>query len=670
MVLIHKHPHLIHPNYRPDIDGLRAIAVMAVVGYHAFPGKIHGGFIGVDIFFVISGYLISTIIFSSLERHRFSLIEFYVRRVRRIFPALFVVMLVTFAVGWYILLADEFSQLGKHIAGGAGFVSNFILWNESGYFDRAASTKPLLHLWSLGIEEQFYIFWPLLMVFVWNRHWSFLKITALIAVTTFAVNIYLINTDPVASFYSPVSRFWELMAGGMLAYIILHRPQMIGGYKNAQSILGFLLIAIALVLVEKSSAFPGWWALLPVTGTFLIISAGSEAWLNQKLLTGRVMVGIGLISYPLYLWHWPLLSFAEILENGVVSREIRIAVVVSSFFLAWLTYRYVESPIRFGRRKVLMVWVLLLFMPVMMIAGLLAYKGNIAAKNDSGALAKIVAATKDWEYPGNLEPFDSELEGTYIYKSERSEITLFIGDSHVEQYASRVVRQIQHQPSVSNSAVFITDGGCVFISGVYEDSPIHRKCGAIRDYALKFARSNEVKTVVIGGAWGSYLYYLNYDGEELNASGYQYYIFDQGTQISMRGGKGVNLALSRLKELLKNLSQTKKVYLLLDNPSGAQYDPHRFFSGNRLTGYTTTNTNNKMTVTVAIDPHQVAVHDTLVRLADQLGIDVIDPLPSLCKGSLCMRALHGQPVYMDEDHLRASFVRKHAIFIDKSLHQK
>jgi len=188
----HKHPHLAHPKYRPDIDGLRAIAILAVVIFHAFPLIMPGGFIGVDIFFVISGFLISSIIFSSLERDRFSLVEFYARRVKRIFPALILVFTTCLAFGWFLLLSDEYRQLGKHTAASAGFIQNFVLWRESGYFDTSGETKPLLHLWSLAIEEQFYFFWPLLLAFVWKRQWNFLKITTGIAAVSFAANIYLI----------------------------------------------------------------------------------------------------------------------------------------------------------------------------------------------------------------------------------------------------------------------------------------------------------------------------------------------------------------------------------------------------------------------------------------------------------------------------------------------
>jgi len=219
--------HLEHPKYRPDIDGLRALAVLSVVLYHAhaFPKVLKGGFIGVDIFFVISGFLISTIIFSGLERGSFSFFDFFCRRIRRIFPALLLVLISCYAFGWFVLLADEYKQLGKHIAAGAGFVSNFVLWTESGYFDAGAETKPLLHLWSLGIEEQFYIVWPLILWWAWKKKFNLFTITLVLAFFSFGLNLAKYRVNGVADFYSPQTRFWELLAGALLAYITSHNFQ-------------------------------------------------------------------------------------------------------------------------------------------------------------------------------------------------------------------------------------------------------------------------------------------------------------------------------------------------------------------------------------------------------------------------------------------------------------
>src|SRR6188768_2812844 len=180
--------HLLHPKYRPDIDGLRAVAVLAVVAFHAFPGRLSGGFIGVDVFFVISGYLISTIIFENLDKGTFSFAEFYARRIKRIFPALLIVLAASVVAGWYTLLADEYKQLGKHVAAGAGFVSNLVFWAEAGYFDLTSPAKPLLHLWSLGIEEQFYIVWPLLLWIAWKQKFSLLTLSVCVAILSFSLN--------------------------------------------------------------------------------------------------------------------------------------------------------------------------------------------------------------------------------------------------------------------------------------------------------------------------------------------------------------------------------------------------------------------------------------------------------------------------------------------------
>jgi len=254
--MVDQNKHLTHPKYRPDIDGLRAIAVLSVVVFHSFPRLISGGFIGVDIFFVISGFLISEIIFSNLEHDSFSLKEFYRRRIRRIFPALILVLFSCLFFGWFVLLADEDKQLGKHIVGGAGFISNVVFWRESGYFDNAAVMKPLLHLWSLAIEEQFYFFWPLLLAVVWKQKWSFLTITAIVAVLSFADNVYIINKDVTAAFFLPIPRFWELMTGGLLAYITLHKPHLNSNHANAQSILKVVLLIFGLTFINNARTFP------------------------------------------------------------------------------------------------------------------------------------------------------------------------------------------------------------------------------------------------------------------------------------------------------------------------------------------------------------------------------------------------------------------------------
>jgi peptidoglycan/LPS O-acetylase OafA/YrhL len=355
-------PVLSHPKYRPDIDGLRAVAVLSVVIFHAFPEALKSGFIGVDIFFVISGYLISSIIFENVDRDSFSFGQFYGRRIKRIFPALTLVLLSCLVFGWFGLLGDEFKQLGKHMAAGAGFVSNFFLWQESGYFNNAAETKPLLHLWSLAIEEQFYIFWPLLVWITWRRKTLFLVLFVTLLMGSFAYNVFLVRVDPTATFYSPATRIWELLTGVFLAYFSTQIKPNTSANANAwyslqttrqlASTLGVLFLAFGLYKIDKGRPFPGTWAVFPVLGSFLLIFAGPAAWFNRFVLSNRLLVWVGLISFPLYLWHWPMLSFMRIVESETPSLGYRVLAVGLSVLLAWMTYYFAEKPIRIESNRV------------------------------------------------------------------------------------------------------------------------------------------------------------------------------------------------------------------------------------------------------------------------------------------------------------------------------
>lgn len=360
-----------HPVYRPDIDGLRAVAVLSVLLFHAFPALLPGGFIGVDIFFIISGFLIGSILLNGLRAQRFRFADFYARRVRRIFPALLLVMASCAVFGWFALFPDEYRMLGKHILGGAGFVSNFVLWNEVGYFDTAAETKPLLHLWSLAIEEQFYIFWPLALWLAFRRRWAPWKLALALCLLSFLLNVGGVQRHASATFYSPASRVWELLLGATLAYMSVYRLGLVAGVRSLDgerlldlssartrqwaAACGLLFIVLALALAAPGKHFPGWWALLPTLGALLLIGAGPDAWVNRHILSNRLLVWIGLISYPLYLWHWPLLSFARILEGPELGRKLRLGLLAASLLLAWLTYRLLERPLRgaaHGGRKV------------------------------------------------------------------------------------------------------------------------------------------------------------------------------------------------------------------------------------------------------------------------------------------------------------------------------
>ena len=355
--------------YRSEIDGLRAFAVLSVVAFHAFPNWLKGGFIGVDIFFVISGFLITSHIFENLEKGQFSLVDFFGRRIRRIFPALILVMASSLAFGWFVLLADEYVQLGKHVASSAAFISNFIFANEVGYFDTDSDFKPMLHLWSLAVEEQFYIFWPMLLWFAWKVRFSLLLVSLVFLLASFSLNLFWVERAPTETFFWPFGRFWELVVGSVLAWLMLYKASVFESVKSVKrplyqkligiigisnscgvtSFFGISLLIGSVFIINKADPFPSYTALFPVFGALLIIIGGSKNSFARIVFSNRLAVWFGLISYPLYLWHWPILSYLYIIEDGTPHRNVRIIAVLLAVFLAWITYQFVEKPIRFGR---------------------------------------------------------------------------------------------------------------------------------------------------------------------------------------------------------------------------------------------------------------------------------------------------------------------------------
>lgn len=660
-------PHqLTHPKYRPDIDGLRAIAVISVVGYHILPLRIPGGFIGVDIFFVISGYLISTIIFSDLEKANFNYTEFYARRIKRIFPALLLVLFVSLVFGWYVLLPNELKQLGKHVSAGAGFISNFALWSEAGYFDEIAELKPLLHLWSLGVEEQFYIFWPLLLGLVWHKKVNFLLVVLLVAILSFTFNVYFVGRDPTAVFFSPFSRVWELMVGSILAYIVLHRPQYIPNNKFLLSFLslsGLVLLGSSIFFFSENTLFPGWWALFPTMGTFFVIAGRPGNWVNRYLLGNPLMVGIGLISYPLYLWHWPLFSFSQILEGDTKSTSNQIFIVVSSFLLAWGTYFLVEKRFKRSYNKSA-ISKLFLCMVFFLVVGLFVWNGQLSPRNNSKTIEAAVTAFGDWSYPKGLQRRKSG-EAIFYVKDGAKTKTLFLGDSHIQQYAPRIVHLLKENP-LNNTAVFATPGGCPPIPNVYKSGDV--LCAVTRDAAIEYINESDVKNVVIGASWNNYLLgQIKKPVDQVTSRESYYYQEENDKKNFFRGGNGAPLALKKLESFLNTISQTKKVFFVLDNPAGKNFSPKSFFKGSRLTQtYGTLSIKKNQRANYPIEQQQL--RDKMKIMAKRTGVIIIDPVLNLCAKQRCMVTTEdGQFIYRDESHFRPFFVEQHANFMDITL---
>jgi peptidoglycan/LPS O-acetylase OafA/YrhL len=626
--------------YRPDVDGLRAVAVLGVLAFHAFPDALPGGFAGVDVFFVISGFLITTIILDGLRQGSFSLAEFYWRRVRRIFPALVVVLAGCLALGWLLLLPDEFRQLGKHIASGAVFVSNVVLWREAGYFDTAVELKPLLHLWSLGVEEQYYLVWPLALFLFRGSPRQMLAMILGVAAASFALNVLITTRTESAAFYLPFTRFWELMAGSLLAWLQCRRKHL--GPSNACASAGLVLLAASFALLHGERTFPGWWALLPVLGTALLIAAGPAAWINRKLLSRPELVFVGLISYPLYLWHWPLLSYANIVEDGEPPAALRVALLAASVLLAWLTYAFIERKVRLAGRPYAMRATGGAFaaLAALGLAGLLALQGRIEPRSASvPLLAEISRAASDWNYGG---------DGIMVGDTERS--VLFVGDSHMQHYWARIDKLVTEHAAPVRTVIFKTSSGCAPVPGI--ERPFHQ-CARFVDEALRLALEPEVDTVIIAASW------LGFTKRPV------YRVGDPGRKlIDVLAPENAWVLAgfeARLRELVQN---GKQVVLMLSSPRGEAFNPKALVLRDGLT--LAVNAGAAAVPRSKATERTVAVDVRLKAIAAAVGATVLDPADWLCTASVCPTVDElGRPLFTDGSHLRASVTRERFVAVDR-----
>jgi peptidoglycan/LPS O-acetylase OafA/YrhL len=499
--------------YRSDIDGLRGIAVLLVVAYHYF--GVRGGFIGVDIFFVISGYLITTILLRELSQNQFSLSNFYIRRIKRIFPALILVIASCLIFGGLVLLSNEYTLLGKHVLAGTMFSSNIVFWLEAGYFDKASHLKPLLHLWSLGVEEQFYIFWPLILFWAYRHSWSFGRLMSALIVLSCLICIYVSSVSAVTAFYWLPTRAWQLLAGAGLAYIHLHGMP---GYqlvnlefkKTVLSIIGLLIIFGSATQLSASNIYPGYWALIPTMGAVLVIFSGEQSWVNKKILSKKWIVYVGLISYPLYLWHWPIISFARIMGNGEVARIPKIICFLISLLLACLTYELLEKKIRHHKDGKI-VFKLIALMTFLGVCGgsLIIFKGFPDRYPEKEDIFRSLNLGVDPDLTSKLI-FPCErtfLAESFLGTCQRSNPdklpnAFLIGDSHAISSYPGLAYQYQRS---QKTLMIVARGACVPLMGV----ETHRRgepdvCKKIMNETYEYVLSNDsIRDVIVTfrGPW-------------------------------------------------------------------------------------------------------------------------------------------------------------------------
>ncbi|MCC7536874.1 MAG: acyltransferase [Deltaproteobacteria bacterium] len=505
-------------HYRPDIDGLRAVAVLFVLFFHLFPGRLPGGYVGVDVFFVISGFLITQIISRELDDGRFRITTFYARRVKRIFPALLVMLVFALVVGYLGLFTQELKSLGLHVASGAAFFSNVTLYLESGYFDTAAESKPLLHLWSLGVEEQFYIAWPWIALLVKkaeaNRRGAGRWGLVVLAVASFVCNVVLTRTNPTASFYLPFSRFWELAIGGLLA--LSPGTKLPPGLSRVATVVGVGLLVASAFVLDRTRLFPGFWALMPVLGSALLIHGGEAPGFLRRVISTRPLVFVGLISYPLYLWHWPIIVFFRAFGADPIPTWVKLILLALSVLLAWLTFALVERPIR-SRSGASKVQVGLLAAGVFSAGalGLVAFLTGGAPWR--GAAFVGSADTHFW--PSHQEShYEEDRLATSLFGSDlradrdfflvppdfRATRVAVLGDSHSNRVAVGLGVDRENADSVSN----LGRGTCLPLWNVDAELangvPLH--CQPLTNRTIDLVgRSRAITDVVLTGYFGSHV---------------------------------------------------------------------------------------------------------------------------------------------------------------------
>ena len=635
-------------NYVPGIDGLRAIAVVGVVIYHLLPSVLPGGFVGVDVFFVISGYLITGIILREILENRFSFKEFYKRRAIRILPPLIAMLVAVILGGWFYLTPEEFKTLGRHALAGLLFLSNFQLLSEAGYFDTASTLKPLLHLWSLGIEEQFYILWPVLLIAVFRTKVSpSLRLPILGFVTFGSLTFCLFTTpiDPSKAFYHPLSRIWEMGAGAILQVLLMttdsrtrlqHIPSAL---KRIIGPLGALLVLLSYFVLKTTSPFPGWRALLPVVGSLLILLS-LQFPIRNYLLEHKAVVGVGKVSYSLYLWHWPPIALGHILYGKDLPPSYLMATLLLGVLASLVSYFFVETPIRFGRLvprfgvfKVIGVpSVVLLTLATLLTTNTWTPRAHHEFFNEAQA------ARDDWSFPGNLP--EVEISTGRVFATKLQFDTLVVGDSNAQQYAPRFLH-LDKSGGYSAGVAFLTRSSCPPLPNLKRT--LTKQCDSFFASLRATIDANpQVRRVILAAQWAGYLWSDEYVRDD---------------------GKPSIESLNELRLFIKELHERNiQVGVILNIPVDERLMPDRIFQRSVGGQFTLSPPVVELTSIKNLERTTALILSTLADSPARL----VNPLESLCPGGQCRSVdLSDRPIYKDCCHLRAQYTQEQADWVDR-----
>lgn len=633
-------------DYRADLDGLRAIAVLVVVFNHAGFLFFRGGYIGVDIFFVISGFLITTIIAREIKENEFTLLKFYERRVRRILPALTV--MVVFALLASALLYDSgrFKSFAKSLLATMLFYSNINFWNEAGYFDAPSLLKPLLHTWSLAVEEQFYIVYPLFMyaIHAWARK-SEKLILCVVGLASLTLAVYSVNTgDASSAFYLSHLRAWELLVGGLLALNIFPATTN-KGVNTALGIVGLLMIAIPVIQYTDRTPFPGLSAAAPVLGTAFIIYSNTSAQSPiGRILSIAPMVFVGQISYSLYLWHWPLFIFAEYyIIRPLTGLELSLLLVLI-FAVSTLSWRFVETPFRSRRflsRRQVFAFGFGAMAVVIAAAGVVYRFDGFPGREGPTPLVEFLDKETTTHYTDCADVTD-DFKSCMIGDKSRPASFLLWGDSHADSLRRAVERAARKN---GFSGVFTYKLSCPSLLGVARDlSSITESCNEYNEGVTRYLVTHpEISTVILAGRWSFYIEgnYKPSKSSDLVLAGFSIKSsHDAGDEQIV--GSGLGQTVQTL------LDMNRKVVIVSPVPEIGYDVPTANFiatrSGRDL------NEIIAPSVDEYLDRNRKAFA-ILGKLREEYGIQTVDPWTALCVENECRVTIDGVPLYKDDDHL-------------------
>jgi peptidoglycan/LPS O-acetylase OafA/YrhL len=655
-------------NYRREVDGLRAVAVIPVIFFHAGFQTFSGGFVGVDVFFVISGYLITSLILAEKQAGTFSLIRFYERRARRILPALFLVMFACLPLAWLWLLPEDMQRFSQSLVAVSAFSSNVQFWLQSGYFDTANELKPLLHTWSLAVEEQYYLLFPIFLLLTWRlgKRWIIAMLAA-IAIISLAAAQWGSTSHPSATFYLLPTRGWELLLGAFAAFYLFETDESATTNENARqafSVIGLLLIAYAVFAFSRQTPIPSFYALIPTIGTAFVILFATQQTLVGKLLGSKPLVGIGLISYSAYLWHQPLFAFARHRLLDEPSTALLVALAAAALLLAYLSWKYVETPFRnrqrIERNKVFFLGASCsaLFVGIGLVGD---FDGGFSIRFDEKTLAALLTKSEGAKLGDggcHLSEDTYKLAGCSKGAATNKSTIAIWGDSHAsalvyelgKALAKRDLRVIQYTKNACPVSLDLyTKGSTKMGSGQ------NTNCEKYTKSVLDDLETNGVDTVVIFSRWGVYLEGTPFDNGEGGVEKDLIYIRAANSANKLNtpySNDATEVIRSYTSALASLLRLNKKIILVYPTPEVGWNVPDRLV---KLLMYGDPQARIQLTTAYqTFKKRNDLVNKSFDAIRDDKNLVRIKPEEIFCNTYVkdrCIAELNGVPLYFDDDHM-------------------